>query len=381
MRMSVEIGESQDRVARVEIDPEELGRVLLHVTSPDERRPDRFMRRHGFDQSNQRVDPNHPLRSPEEPPKWPIADHLRQLHREGRIAAPTPVPGRRYSREPARLVVPISDLVANLLRPCFHRDGLGSARIFSFDGEPLDRKTYTCVSWFEEESGRGALRIHPVVFDRRADTVYAPCAPGITLESLGLVWAAALVPLVVDGEPLSAREIAREDYDLRQILGRDADALIQQAYEGWFDEWDERVDEAVAALEAASGSFACFYHSVIALDRHGRVLIVQREATLPELARTLAADGIFQAGLLDSGGSCAVYDAWAESYINHNWYYREPRGAILLFELTHHLNVPDAERDSWRLRRDGVQRTAAQASEIRERDHPPPASIEKSKFA
>ena len=247
------------------------------------------------------------------------------------------------------IAVSISDLVANLLRPCFHRDGLRSHRLFYLDEEPIHARTYACLCAFAREEGPCRLEFRRVRFDPQADRA-VDVAGGDLLEE-GLVWAAAVVPLVVDGRALSTSRIARADYDLRQIVGRHHEDPIRYAYQGWFERWDARVEEIVAEHERSGRPFATFYHSVLGIDGAGNVLIRQKEATLPELAGSLASEGMVGAGVLDSGGSPAIYDLWSASYLNHGWYFREPRGAILVFELIHPQRIPEDRPGSWIQRR------------------------------
>jgi hypothetical protein len=355
LNISIEI--KQGRCARVQIGPQELSGAYLHLASAELRnRTDHFMRRHAATQQ-QPPSPNHPVRSAQEPRKLSIPEHLREMVATGTLASTPMVLEQNHERflvEPARLVVPISDVVANLLRPCYHRDGLGPHRVFFFEGEPIDRKVYFCVCFFSRGPAQaGQLQLRPVRFDERSDEALDP--QGECLAEQGLVWAAALVPLVMDRWPSQPAQIAREDYDLRQILGRDAETEIQYAYGGWFEQWDVRVSEVVARHQRLVKPFASFYHSILAIDASGAIHILQTEGSLPELAQKLANEGMVAAGLLDSGGSCALYDPWIAGYLNHNWYYRERRGAILVFELNTTLRVPSDQSDSWLTRRRKVE--------------------------
>ena len=63
------------------------------------------------------------------------------------------------------IAVSISDLVANLLRPCFHRDRLGSHRLFYLDEEPIHARTYGCLGTFTREDGPCRLEFRRVRFD------------------------------------------------------------------------------------------------------------------------------------------------------------------------------------------------------------------------
>jgi hypothetical protein len=333
---------SAERSAAVRIGRDELLAVHLSFADPGGRnRTGRFMRRHPV--GGEVVPPNRPVRSPDEPPKWSIPVHVAALRRADAIPAPVPVTrgADRFGEQPVLLAVPMSDLAANLLRPCFHRDGLGGHRIFHFEGEPLAGRPYWCACFFREGGGPGRLELRSVHFDAAADCALA--AAGGDLTEVGLVWAAAMVPLVIGGRALSPVEIAVEDYDLRQLLGRDAEAAICYAYEGWYDRWADRVAEVLAEHANRGRPFAVFYHSILALDAAGDIHLRQVEGTLPGLATDLAREGMVAAGVLDSGGSCALYDPWLGAYLNHGWYFRESRGAVVVFQLRATQRVPDEQ--------------------------------------
>ena len=356
MRLSVEVGGSDSEAERrvdLVIGAHELATAYLHLAQPAVRnRTGLYMRRHPSGKDTASVGPNEPLRSLEEPPKLTILEHLSEMREAGLIPAaiaPSASGSASFGVEPIRLAVPISDLVANLLRPSFHRDRLGHARLFFLDGEPIDRMTYWCACFFETGAGRGRLDLRWVRFDAAADR--ALDHDGRDLLEAGLVWAAALVPLVVHGRGLTAVEITPYDYDLRQILGREAEPDIRHAYEGWFDDWRQRTTEATARFELGGRQPPQFYHSVLGLDHDDNIVIRQVEADLPGLAATLAREGVRAAGVLDSGGSCAIYDVSRGHYLNHGWYFREPRGAIIVLELTIQQRIPQDRATAWIRRR------------------------------
>jgi hypothetical protein len=159
------------------------------------------------------------------------------------------------------------------------------------------------------------------------------------------------VPLVEEGRALTTAKIAQHDYDLRQILGRQLTEAMIPAYEGWFDHWDERVAAAVAQHEALQLPYEVFYHNIVALDAAGGLTILQFDTSLPAAARMLAERGMVAAGVLDSGGSCAVYDVWLDAYVNHGWYFRPPRGAIITLEFAFPQRLPHPLAGSWVERR------------------------------
>jgi hypothetical protein len=358
LKITLEIGmaESVERRADVRIRAGELSAVHLHLATPHQRnRTGLYMRRHTLGRGRS-VTPNEPLRAPEEPAKLTIPEHVEALRQMGVIRRPSACQalGKEiFAEEPAMLAVPVSDVVANLMRPAFHRNGLGPYRLFFFEGEPIEHRIYWCACLVEGERGQSRLELRWLRFDPATDRVLGE--DGRDLLKDGLVWAVALVPLVIDGSPLDAVTIAQHDYDLRQVLGRDAEAAIQYAYDGFGDgRWNTRVAEVVSAHKRSARPFATFYHSLLALDREGNVLIRQVEGALPGLAIDLTAEGIVSAGLLDSGGSCSLYDVWLESYLNHSWYFREPRGAILVFELTPTQRLPQDKPGVWIQRRRSV---------------------------
>ena len=361
MKLTIEIADSTpgSREAELRFAADELAAVHLHLAFPEGRnRSGLYMRRHAH-RPDEPVGPDRPLQSPHEPPKLSIAEHVEQMRRANLVSLGTPpAPEARqgYAEEPAMLAVPVSDLVANLLRPCFHRHGLGGHRLFYLDEEPIERRTYFCLCFFADRNQRPRLEFRHVRFDRQTDR--ALDVAGDDLLDEGLVWAAALVPLVVDGEALSAVRIAQGDYDLRQIVGRRNEGPIRYAYQGWFDQWDARVQEVVSEHQRSGRSMATFYHSVLGIDAAGGVLVRQKEATLPDLACSLQSEGMVAAGLLDSGGSSAIYDVWSAGYLNHGWYHRQPRGAILLFELCWTRRLPEHWPESWTQRRAGAEHDA-----------------------
>jgi hypothetical protein len=358
MQILIQIGEdlSVERQARVRIRAEEWERVYLHIAEPEKRNRTRFYkRRHPLpeEKGSRIIDPRYPVQLPDEPRKLSLPDHLAQMRRNGIIPSPT-APRRRegacYGLEPTMLAVPISDLTANLLRPCYQQAGCGPHRLFYFQDEPIRAREYWSVAFLQDNSGAGRLEFLRVHFD--ADRERVLDRSGADLGARGLVWAAAVVPLVTEGSPLSAPDIASYDYDLRHILGSDGDAALQSAYAAWYEAWDPLVREIVRVHQENGGSFASYYHSILALDRSANLHILQREGRLPELAADLAKEGMVYAGILDSGGSCALHDVWMGSHLNHGWYFREPRGSILVFQLKANQRIPKASKDSWLIRRE-----------------------------
>src|SRR5437763_15179445 len=119
MKITLEIDGSttrEERGAELHLPRHELATVHLHLAFPEQRdRTGLYMRRHG-----PAADPNHPFRSEQEPSKLPIAEHLEQMFQAGTLHRLTP-PAEKcpepFRVEPARFVVPVSDLAANLLRP------------------------------------------------------------------------------------------------------------------------------------------------------------------------------------------------------------------------------------------------------------------------
>lgn len=335
------------RKADLWIPVEQLFRVHLKLDFPESMIGKLgYMRRHPRN-SDRDFDPNRPRVPKRGPQKKSIPLHIEEM-RHKHILSPRVLERHGdeiFSTEPTMYAVPISDLVSNLLRPsfCRHQDGRGV--IYYFRDEPIEQTTYWSVCYFKGIP-RGQLEFRHLRFDIGKQSVIDH-ETSQTLNDQGLVWSAALVPLVIHGQPLDPVEIAVTNYDLRQLLGREAIAPIQYAYQGWFSQWEKRVKRILGEHLKSQRPFATFYHSILGCDKSGNIRIRQEEGTLPDLAKRLAREGFKSAGVLDSGGSCALYDAWLGSYLNHGWYFREPRGSILLFEISNRERIPEDRPDSW----------------------------------
>jgi hypothetical protein len=348
--MDIGHGRSANRTVSVTIAPSELSTAILNIAYAGERnRSSYYMRRHpkpGDLASGIRVGPNAPLYYGAEPRRLTIAEHLRFMNRVSVASHENIDSGQpdSFNLQPAQIVVPVSDVTANLLRPCYSHQRLGRWRTFFLEDEPIDRKAYWAVCLFEE-NGIRAIKFMDLSFDVRSDTVRS--IDGRDLSTQGLEWAVALVPLVKHGAPVSVADIAMADYDLRQVFGRTSEWEIRWVYEGWYDKWEERIAELVAEYQERRREFEVFYHSILALDGSGAIQILQVDATLPQLAEDLARAGTVSAGLLDSGGSCALFDPWLQGYLNHGWYFREARGAVLCFELRAMERLPKSAASAW----------------------------------
>ena len=332
-----------NRKAKVEIFKDELSAVYLHLSSPEKRnRTELYMRRHPHFHGES-VGPNSPLRAPEAPPKITIPQHIEEMRKKGMISTvtePLTINGDTFRTLPVMIAVPISDTVANLLRPCFHINGFGEYKLFHFKNEPIKFKTYWCACFLKDSAENGHLEFRNLRFDSKTDSIMEDSKESLIKN--GFVWAAATIPLVINGKSLSPVEIAQNDYDLRQIIGRQEEDKINHIYDGWFKDWEARVKEIVLEHETNGLPFESFYHSILAVDNNKNIHIRQLEGTLPGIAKSLAEEGIHNAGLLDSGGSCAIYDVGLENYLNRSWYYREPRGSILVFQLKSKIRIPES---------------------------------------
>jgi hypothetical protein len=338
-----------NRTARISIDKTELDTVALNIAFPEARnRTGLYMRRHPKrpESAGCFVGPNNPLRSREEPKKMAIHEHLTQM---GLGLTVTPRfendSVERYQTTSALIAVPVSDTVANLLRPCFSQSGLGGRRLFFFEDEPIASRHYWALCCFDGNKGSPRLDMLDVKFDLQCDSIRS--IDGRDLSKEGLQWAVSLVPLVKNGKSLSPCEIAQSDYDLRHIFGHSNTEEIASAYDVWYEGWNDRVAQLVSRKLQDGTPFEVYYHSVIGIGSSGAIRILQSDSTLPDLARELAKSGLLAAGLLDSGGSCAVYDNWLGGYLNHGWYFREPRGAILAFRLKAPERIPEPKIGSW----------------------------------
>jgi hypothetical protein len=349
MKISIELpapGRSE-RDVTLTLPRDELDRVWLSVAGARAyNRTGYYLRRHPIKGDPAGIGPDRPWRTVGAPRKVPIAEHLRQL-RKADALPPVPQPGehaRGFLTERSILAVPISDLVANLLRPCWRRDGFGDGRrILRFADEPGGPRRYFCLCAARRTVAGNPLQLQDVTFDFERERVVDGNQRDLSAR---FAWCAAVVPLVVGGRACSAVAIAQADYDLRHTLGSGEKAAMEFAYAGWFAEWERRVAQIVTAHRRRKRPFAVYYHSVIAINRRGDITIRQLEGTLVEIARRLQREGAVGAGLLDSGGSCAIYDGWLRGYLSHSWYFREPRGAVLVFQLRSRQRIPSAQ-NSW----------------------------------
>jgi len=333
-----------NRTAKLFIPISELRFVYLHIASTEIlNRSNFYLRRHRYKNETKAPDPNKPCRIKNDSQKLTIPRHIEVMQQQSIILKLSEFQNERgvtFQLFPTMIAVPISDLAANLLRPAFHKNGLGQYKTFFFKDEPITKRNYWCICYFNnKQENNQKFEFCQVHFDTINDTVIDSKTNNDLLNS-DLEWAAGIVPLVIDFKPLNPYEIAIHDYDLRQILGRHSTRDIQYIYEGWYDEWESRIKKTIADFEKKNKFYESYYHSILCLDSEKNVYIYQIEGTLPELANMLSREGIQYAGILDSGGSCAIYDDWLKSYLNHGWYFREPRGSILLFELENSERIP-----------------------------------------
>jgi hypothetical protein len=331
------IDKNNYRDVQLIIPRDEILNIHLHLAYPGQRnRSGLYMRRHKIDETERDIGPDNPLRSREEPPKLTIRDHIAQMKnlQINRIRSETEV-------VPTTIAVPISDLAANLLRPCYHRNGLGSKRIFFFEDEPIEQRNYWGLVFADDHEMTQSNTLYWMDFNFNLEEDRINLLDQNQIKNSDVIWGAAMVPLVKNGKIIPINDIAGYDYDLRHIFGRNAHDLIQLAYEDWPANWQSRIDELVKQYQQNNHPFEKYYHSLICQDKDQNYTVIQRYGSFPELAHQMGDAGIIHAGLLDSGGSCAIYDAWLKSYLNHSWYFREARGAILVFELKSIDLLPD----------------------------------------
>ncbi len=359
MKIEIAIGEtgSIERATSIKILREEIKSIKLHIAFAEKlNRNDLYLQRHSGSDNNQLVndsiDPNTPLRAKADEYKITIPEHFTKLDLKNLktlVKSNQLQSNGRYCEVNSIFAIPISDLTSNLLRPSFNKNKFGSTkyRIFFLKDEPINDQNYWCVCYYQR-SGINGIEFRNLKFDILKDTVFDTKNPDIDLVlDYGLIWAAAIVPLVIDNKPLSATDIAVHDYDLRQILGRNESEAVKFCYKGWFSKWNERVRLIVQQHQETRKPFASFYHSIIAISEKGDLHIKQLEGTLPAIANKLSSKGFQAAGLLDSGGSCAIYDRWLSGYLNHGWYFRPKRGSIIVLELKRKDRIPIDSSEHW----------------------------------
>jgi hypothetical protein len=341
---------SVNRRATVSIARDEIFSAAINIAAATERnRTGMYMRRHrkaGDSLSALEANVNRPIRAPQEPPKLLMAEHSDAMG-FGYVSPSLTLEGPdKFHLMQSVIAVSVSDIASNLLRPCFSVEPFGQdKRAFFFEDEPIEDRQYWAACYFECPGELPPLRFCNVTFKLDPDRIYS--ADGEDLVPLKLKWAMCLVPLVRKSAAVPLVEIAQNDYDLRHIFGRNASEDYFTPYRPgvWFNKWDEEVAARTAQYLENGLRPEVYYHSALAVDASGNIRIYQCDSALDKLAELIAWDGMVAAGLLDSGGSCALYDPWLRGYLNHGWYYREPRGAALAFQLNSYERIPVAA--SW----------------------------------
>jgi hypothetical protein len=301
--------EEQDPATTLRVARDEVREVKLSIAHRDRlNRSDWYMVRH--EGRVHRRGPDGAQAGYAEMRRWnlPIEEHL-TLAGLG--------PGDRV------VAVPFSDLSANLLRPSWARHA--HPPLFHFSGEPLEEAPYHALACFGVDERR-TLAIRSVTLTR--DDRVLDADTGEDLGEQGLLWAGCSAPLVRHGECVSDQVIARHEYDLRHLLPPEvADSTLAL----WLDRprFHAALDSAIRTVAARPA----WYHSALGLAASGDLIVLQKFATLQQIAMDLKELGAVDALLLDSGGSCGVWTSFARTWISRGWYFRPARGAVLLVRL------------------------------------------------
>ena len=277
MKIEIEIGTNNNinRTASVTIEAHELKSAALHIAfAAGRNRTGLYMRRHRKPcdlESGYTVGPNDPIRFADEPKKLSIPEHIKKMKFGTQPSSEIVAQGsERFRTVPSVIAVPVSDVAANLLRPCFMKTGFGEKHIFFFEDEPIELRSYWAACLFSDERGRPEIKFMDIIFDVDGDSVHA--LDGQNLVTKGLEWAVCLVPLVKNSKAVAPQEIAKNDYDLRHIFGRNANKEFFSPYDVWYDGWNERVDKAVQKHIDSGSTFEIYYHSILGIDSNGSIL-------------------------------------------------------------------------------------------------------------
>ncbi len=270
------------------------------------------------------------------------------------------------------IAFPISDLTANPLRPHYdasigpeqallYSNG-SDTRLFHLEDEPIGRVPYTLLISYTE-SGQTRFFIQHGAKVKANDPM---CALDAEVKE-GLNWWAACPPLLINGDH-DLEEYAILDYDLRHVFGfperpddeKDDEKKKRQKeqkerlQEMWqpFPNWEDwcktirmRVNSQCDKIVVRGVKLPkdwtdpeTGYHAALGISEDQKQLIlVHRYTTIPNLAEELKGLGAFQAVLLDSGGSCAIWANWVNhgqgGILANHFNFRQPRGAVVFLVL------------------------------------------------
>lgn len=250
------------------------------------------------------------------------------------------------------LCAPISDLTANHFRPHFDARSIEcaftepavkhavygdtSSQLFYLEDEPIGQIPYSLLCYYLTDFGHRLGIIHNMQVSKNGQLPSS--AKHITD---GLIWWAACPPLLIDGKH-NLKQFTYLDYDVRHVLGFSKstyDEIRRDIYPHFHDwkKWCAAVRKKLQVLEKPPSA----YHAGIGVSLDGEtIIIVNRQATIPGLAKDLLAEGAHNAVLLDTGGSCAMWANWMNvgegGFLTHGRIFRKERGAVLFFLLEGH---------------------------------------------
>ncbi len=252
---------------------------------------------------------------------------------------------KRYDLKGKRVLgFTISDLTANLLRPHYYVYDFDNKKVFS-DKNTIEQiykdNKKSSLFYFEDEPINSALYTLLIAYRAGANVKFSIfndikiLKDGKLPDSLpaeikkNLLWWAACPPLLINGE-FDILKFAILDYDLRHIFGFNNRKLLRKIYESFIDwnRWKETIKEQLKKVK----NFPIASHSILGL-KEDKIYIIQIRNTIPAIANHLRKEGIKNAVLLDSGGSCALWANWVNSgkggILNSNFNYRPFRGAVV----------------------------------------------------
>ncbi len=226
------------------------------------------------------------------------------------------------------LAVGAADITANLFRPGWQSDVPGGRRLFHLEDEPINEKEYYAFM-VTHKDGKSAANIRKIRF--RGET---PLMEGAEIPHLQ--WLLCSSPLVYNGEIVDKAEMAKHNYDLRHMFGREKDVgIINTIYKRLADGYDSftrAIDENRDHI-LTRGADVDWYHAGIGIEGD-RLIVIHHIGSMYQLAERFRRSGVRHAVLLDSGGSSIIWANWnVGGTLAHHWYYRPNRGAIIAFRL------------------------------------------------
>lgn len=234
-----------------------------------------------------------------------------------------------YKVEKRYLVIGVGDCTANLFRASFDPTLWPRNPFFYLEDEPFREKEYYGFI-VSRDQGKLKAKIETITFQQGKPVLNGKEIPGLS-------WMFCSTPLVYRGKIVDGSGMAKNNYDLRHLFGKEnGSETINEIYkkfrEGGYPAFANAI-EAKKDKIIGTGQDVNWYHAGIGI-KDDAFLVIHHIGSLLDLANKFYTLGVEDAVLLDSGGSSVVWANWNyNGILAHHWYFRPDRGAIIIFHL------------------------------------------------